>query len=129
MARIGWQFIDAVEATTETMEINPKDDASPTFEKALTKTSTTAGGSTGQVIVFEGADPPAQFNFSGTILTQSQYEFLQTAWEKRHLLTIVDDLGRSFTVYIESFNPKRGLSRTYPWKHTYDMSTVVISSA
>ena len=129
MARIAWQFYDAVEATTEYLEINPNEGASPNYQKTLTKATTTAPGSAGQPLIFEGADQPSQFDFSGVILEQSQYELLETAWEKRHLLTITDDLGRSFTVYIESFSPQRELSRTHPWKHTYQMSTVVVSRA
>jgi hypothetical protein len=129
MARIAWKFEDLTLATTEYMSINPNEGASPTFRKSLEKRTTTAPDGGAAVVIFEGADEPTQFDFSGVILTQAQYTFLQTAWAKRHLLRLTDDLGRIFTLYIESFSPKRKLSRTYPWRHEYEMTTVVVASA
>lgn len=125
MARIAWRFEDPTEATVEYMEINPNEDASPEYKKNLTLTRTSAGG---VVLLFEGADDPVRFNFAGDILTQSQYEFLYNAWDKRHPVRITDDLDRTFTVYFESFMPKRKLSRSYPWRHTYNATTVVIDA-
>lgn len=129
MPRIGWRFEDAVDGTIEIMPINPNAGASPKYQKTLTKATTTAGGVQGQVVIFEGADTPVQFDFSGALLTQAHYEFIYRAWAKRHPVRLTDDLGRSFTIYIESFSPERQLSRTYPWKHTYQATAVVLNDA
>ena len=129
MARIAWRFEDPVEGTTELMEINPNAGASPAYEKNLTKHTTTAPGADAAVIVFEGSDNVIQFDFSGVILTEAQYEFLYNAWRKRHPVKLTDDLGRSFVIYFESFKPTRKLSRTYPWRHEYQATTVVIADA
>lgn len=129
MARIPWHWEDLSEGTEYFMPINPNAGASPTFEKNLTSTTTTAPGVSGQVLVFEGADTPSEFSFSGVLLTQEHYDFIYTLWAKRHLLRLTDDLGRVFVVYLKSFSPKRELSRTYPWKHQYDASAVVVSYA
>lgn len=122
MARIAWIFEDPTEGTVEYMQINPNEGASPAFQKTLTKKTTSAG----RPLVQEGQDPVKQFDFSGVILQKSHYDFLYNAWAKRHPVRLTDDLGRQFTIYFESFNPTRMLSRTYPWRHTYQATTVVI---
>lgn len=122
--RIGWIFEDPVESTTLVMEVNPNSGASPDFKKTITKKVTTAPG--GRVLLFEGNDPPQQFDFSGVILTEGQYNFLYNAWSKRHLLRITDDLLRTFEVYFESFSPKRKVSATNRWRHDYSASTVIV---
>lgn len=126
MARIAWRWEDPTEGTVEFMSINPNEGASPSYTKTLTKEMTTAPGAEGSRLIYEGADSGSEFAFSGVILTQEQYEFLQRAWEKRHLVILTDDLGRVFTIYLESFTPRRVRSRTYPWRHTYDASAVIV---
>lgn len=122
MARIPWVFEDPTEGTVENMQINPNAGASPAFQKNLTKKTTTLG----RPLVQEGQDSVKQFDFSGVILTQSQYEFLYNAWDKRHPVRLTDDLDRTFTIYLESFTPTRQLSRTYPWKHEYQATSVIL---
>lgn len=129
MARIAWRFEDPVEGTVEFMPINPNEGASPSYQKTLTKSTTTAPGGEARPLVFEGADAVSQFDFSGVLLTQAHYDFILNAWRKRHPVRLTDDLGRTFTIYIESFTPKRDLSRTYPWKHTYQATAVILASA
>lgn len=124
MARIPWRWDDLTEGTVEYMALNPNEDASPSYQKTLTKATSTAPD--GQVLLFEGQDQPVTFNFSGAILTEAHYDFLYTAWSKRHPVMLTDDLGRSWLIYIETFQPKRQRSATYPWKHTYQMTTVVL---
>lgn len=129
MARIAWRFEDLVEGTVLLMPINPNEGASPTYQKSLTKSTTTAPGGEAQCLIFEGADAVTQFDFSGVLLTQEHYEFVLNAWRKRHPVNLTDDLGRTFTIYFESFSPQRTLSRTYPWKHTYQATTVIVNYA
>lgn len=126
MARIPWRWEDVIDGTVQFMPINPNDGASPKYQKNLTKNTTTAPGSTGTVIISEGADTPPQFDFSGDIVTQEHYDFIYNAWAKRHPVRLTDDLGRTFVIYMESFSPSRKLSRTYPWRHSYDATAVVI---
>jgi hypothetical protein len=127
MARIAWRFEDPLDGSILYAQINPNDGASPTFQKTLTKMTTTAPGGAATTLVFEGSDAPIQFDFSGTLLTQDQYNFYYNAWAKRHPILLTDDLGRTFRVYFEAFNPKRVRSANYPWRHTYDATAVVIT--
>lgn len=129
MARIAWRFEDLIEGTIALMPINPNEGASPSYQKQLTKTTTTAPGADGRPIIFEGADQVSQFDFSGVLLTQDHYEFVLNAWRKRHPVRLTDDLGRQFMIYVESFQPKRVLSRTYPWKHNYQATAVIVDNA
>lgn len=124
MARIAWRFEDPVVGTVEFMEVNPNEGASPTYAKNLTKKSAVAPG--GQVLLFEGNDQPRQFDFSGVILTEAQYTLLYEAWAKRHPILIVDDLGREFRVYMETFSPSRVVSGTNPWRHNYQATSVIV---
>lgn len=127
MARIAWRFEDQVEGTVEYMSLNPNEGASPTYQKNLTKETTTAPGATGQVLIYEGADQARDFAMSGVILTEDQYNFLYNAWDKRHPVQLTDDLGRIFVIYFESFTPHRVRSGTNPWRHTYEASAVILS--
>lgn len=126
MARIGWRWEDAVEGTVAIMPINPNAGASPRFAKTLTKQTTTAPGQLGQPLIFEGSDEVSQFDFSGVLLTQEHYDFLYNVWRKRHPVKLTDDLGRSFIIYLESFAPERARNNTYPWKHTYQATSVIV---
>lgn len=126
MARIAWRWEDRTEGTVEFMSINPNEGASPSYQKTLAKETTTAPGALAQTLIYEGADAAVEFSFSGIILTQEQYEFIFNAWSKRHLLQLTDDLGRVFTLYLERFAPQRVRSKTYPWRHTYEASAVVV---
>lgn len=125
MGRIAWRWEDPTEGTVQFMEVNPNAGASPGYQKALSKQTTTAPD--GQVLLFEGRDQAPTFDCSGVILTQTQFEFLYNAWNKRHPVILTDDLGRTFTLYIEKFTPKREPRRSHPWRHTYDLSAVVLS--
>jgi hypothetical protein len=126
MARIPWRWEDPVEGTVAMMPINPNAGASPKYSKSLTKKTTTAPGTLASPLIFEGADAATQFDFSGAILTEDHYQFLLKAWQKRHPVRVTDDLGRTFTIYIESFSPERKLSRTHPWRHSYQATAVVV---
>jgi hypothetical protein len=112
MSRIAWRWEDMTEGTVLYMPINPNEGASPTFQKTLTKQTTTAPGTGATTVIFEGAD-----------------EFVYNLWSKRHLVRLTDDLGRGFVLYFESFSPKRERSAQYPWRHTYEASAVVIANA
>lgn len=116
---VRWQFTDPTGATPNTyvFEINPVEGGSPALKKNVIFKNTAAPD--GKTLIFEGRDDPAVFSFSGTLLTQTHFETLETWFLKRHQIVITDDLGRTFSVYITSFDPKRVRSPHVPWKHTY----------
>lgn len=123
MARIAWIFTDNVLSESYSFEINPKDDGSLQYEKTITYKNTS--GPDGATVVFEGRDVPNATTFSGTILSEDQYNAMVHWFNKRYPITILDDLGREFLIYITKFSPKRKISRTHPWRHEYSVDYFV----
>lgn len=119
---VRWIFTDAVVPETYTFEINPNEGGSPTYKKNVIFKNTAAPN--GKTLIFEGRDDPATFSFSGTLLSQAQYTAFQTWFLKRRQITITDDLSRSFSIYITSFDPKRVRAANNPWKHTYTCEAI-----
>lgn len=124
MAVVRWVFEDPVSLIAETFEINPNEGGSPSYEKNMTYKAAAAAG--GRVIALEGRDRPKTLEFSGTLLTQSQFEMFTTWWNKRYQVKVTDDLNREFYILIESFIPKRERAIHYPWKHSYTVRATVV---
>ena len=127
MARVAWVLEDLVTNETYSWEINPKDLTLPR-RKSLSYVATAAPG--GRVVAYEGRDEPRKMTYSGTILTEEQYDNLTTWFEKRNLLKLTDDLGREYGVYITSFEIQRSFhSAQYPWRHNYSGEMLLIDWA
>jgi len=124
VARVPWIFTDNVLVESYAFEINPNDDGSLQYEKAVSYKNTSGGS--GQTVAFEGRDAPYATTFSGSILTEAQYNAMVTWFSKRYPIDIEDDLGRQFTIYITKFSPKRKRSREYPWRHEYSVDYFII---
>lgn len=127
MAVVRWTFEDPVALATFTFPMNPNEGGSQNFKKNVQQQATCAPD--GGVVLFEGRDVPATFEFSGTLLTQEHYEALQEWWDKRRQIKVTDDLGRETWIYIVEFDPKRVRSALYPWKHTFTVRAVVVEAA
>lgn len=124
MARIAWVFTDPTDASTYEFPINPNADGSLQYEKQINYKNTTAPD--GKTLIYEGLDQPKATSFSGTILTEDQYNAMVLWFNKRHQIQLVDDLGRIFMIYITGFKPQRKLSRTYPWRHDYTVDYTIV---
>mgnify|MGYP006303032963 CR=1 FL=1 len=127
MARIPWQFYDPVAEETYNWEINPSEGGFPDRVKNIS--FQTSAGPNGQTIAFEGRRNPMSFQFSGTILSQSQFDTLNDWFEKSNQIQLTDDLGRSFWIYIKSFSPRRVRSGRFQWKHTYTIEAILLDWA
>ena len=117
---VRWILTDPVTLDTYEFPINPSDGGSPDYKKNINYVNT--AGPSGNVLMFEGRDAPKQYTVTGTILEQSHYEAMITWFNKRYQLTLTDDLGRSFEIYITGFTPRRVRSALYPYKHAYTMA-------
>ena len=124
--RIPWILTDPTNADEYEFEVNPREGGAPTYRKNLTTKTTSAPGGAGRTILFEGADEPKSFDCQGTLLTEDQYNTLVEWFDKRVLVTLEDDYGRVWTIYITSFDPKRDPKPSHPWKHTYSFTSVVV---
>lgn len=122
--RIAWVFYDPVEDETYSFEINPNEGGTPERTKNLTYQATAAPN--GRVIAFEGMDAPEEINVSGTLLSQDQFDALNSWYDKRNQIQLTDDLGREFWVYIKSLRLQRVRSINYPWRHSFDITMMVL---
>lgn len=121
---VKWTFLDPSDSSTAQFEINPSDGGSLPYERNITSESTVAPG--GKTVLWEGARKTSESTFSGTILTESQYETMVEWFEKTHQVQITDDLGREFMIVIKRFEPRRVRARSHPWKHTYTVTYTLV---
>lgn len=124
MARVAWTFTDTVTSATVSLEVNPNQADSPILEKNITYVS--ASGTNGAINMQEGRDTKKTMSFSGVTLTEDQYNDWVTIFNTRNTLSLEDDLGRVFEIYVTSFRPKRVRSVQYPWRHEYSVDCVVV---
>lgn len=124
MAVVRWTLYDPVDDLTYTFHLNPSEGGSPQHKKRINYQNTSAPD--GQTLVFEGQDEVRDLQWDGVIREQAHYDALYAWWDKRRQLLFTDDLGRSYWVYLISFEPKRMRAVRAPWKHQYVMRAVIL---
>lgn len=121
---VRWTFEDPVTLEEYEFDINPNAGGTPAYEKSFEYERTSAPD--GKVIVFEGRDAPQKLEFSGVILEQAHYDAFVEWWQKRYQISVTDDLGRTFSIILEKFNPTRVRAYHYPWKHNYTVTATIV---
>lgn len=124
MAVVKWTFNDPTMSETYVFEVNPKQGGTPAYEKNLSYVNT--AGPDGRVLAFEGRSKPQEGQFSGTILSEEQYNAMLYWFNKRNQIYMSDDLGRAFTIYITKLDAKRIRAVSHPWKHDYTVNYVIL---
>ena len=127
MAVNRWIFSDPVTLATYNFEINPSEGGSPSYNKTFVYRSTSAPD--GKVIVFEGREAPKTLEFSGVLLTEAHFNAFVEWYNKKYQVQVTDDLGREFSIIIESFVPKRERAVHSPWKHSYSVRATIVDWA
>jgi len=130
MATIKWRFVDPYDTNpatnSYTFEINPNDETTPFPTRQIQSMRTTAP--TGQVLMFEAATPTAQWSFSGTVLSKAMYDALNSwVYGRNRRIYIYDHFGRKITAVLTGLDMKPQRSTQHYWRHTYTISTLVIS--
>lgn len=120
-----WTLTDPVTSDVYTFHVNPSSGGSPEYDKTLSTENTTAPGA--NVLIYEGSDPPLMGSFEGTILSLAHYQAMVIWWRKRYPVVMTDDLGRSQTIYIKKFSPKRKRSVSHKYLHDFSLEFVVLS--
>ena len=124
-----WRFDDPATGDSYVFNISPNDQTTPFPKRAITSSATTAP--TGQILMFEGARPAAEWSFTGVTLTADQYEALRHwVYDKRNRIVVTDHFGRKITCVLVSFEPvpgRRSLGRY--WRHDYTVSALVVNVA
>lgn len=111
------------DADVYTFDINPNDGGSPEASKNMTMLQNT--GPNRMNLVQEGNSVVPTLTFAGVILAQEQYENLEYWFDRRVLIEMRDDLGRTFYGVFSKFSPKRVRRPYNPWYHTYDAEFAV----
>jgi len=121
-ARVPWVFQEANGVDVYEFAINPLDVTVPSHRKTFSKDKTTLG----QPIIFEGRGVAPAMSFSGTILTEVHLKEMHRWVLKESQVSIRDDLGRQYWVYLTSFSPTRRYHFSYPWRHEFQCSASVL---
>jgi hypothetical protein len=126
-AVVKWSFTDVFQKGVPpyqyVFEINPNDGGSPVMQKNF-NFSHSVGPRRGSIIQ-EGASEAPRVAFSGIILSREQYYAIEFWYQKRIMLDLTDDLGRTFRGALDSWTPKRSRRSQNFWYHTYDAEFVV----
>jgi hypothetical protein len=123
VVRVPWRFQQISDPDVYEFAINPLDVSMPSIQKTITTEKTASG----KDIVFQGNGPPQKLSFSGTILTEVHLNAMREWFYKEKQVSITDDLGRQYWVYLTAFSPTRNYSAQYPWRHEYSADATVLS--
>lgn len=121
---VKWNFTDLSTSDTQDFEINPNEGGEVELAKNITTQGTVAPG--GKTVLFEGAPVVPTISFSGTILTQSQFDMFNGWFFVNHQLQLTNDLGQVLNIYITKFTPKRVRAANVPWKMTYTVEAIIV---
>lgn len=132
--RKAWNFTDPITGESYYLPVNPLEDGgSHGIQKSVKYESPTSTymSSANQLMVNATViqDAPAEmegFSYSGTLYTKEEYDAFIYWSNKDHPWELTDDLGRTFLIYVTSFEPSRARSTRFRWKHTYNFTGIVI---
>jgi hypothetical protein len=124
---VRWSFYDPITLVSYEFEVNPREGGTPGRRKNITSQTTSA--SDGQAIIMEGAREPMTYEFSGTLLTEDQYNTFLEWFDLARQIQVTDDLGRQFWIFITEFSPKRERAIHFPWKHSYSIKATILDVA
>lgn len=128
---VKWTFTDVfqrgIAPFTYVFAINPNDGGSPTMQKNFNFTHS-VGPRRGSIIQEGGSEAP-KMDFSGIILSKTQYYALETWYQKRLMLDLTDDLGRTFRGTLSTWTPKRTRRASNPWYHEWDAEFTIYAWA
>jgi len=125
-----WILVDPVPggAGTWTFEVNPNDYTGPTRKKNITFSS--CAGPDGNLLLAEGREQPVTIQFSGTLLTNTQWYELFAWMNVSHPVYLTTDLNEQLTIYITGLQFKRqartGSNQRYPWRHDFTVDAYLI---
>lgn len=126
MPVVKWVFSDPIELDSWTFEINPNAGGSPQYKKNFTFSSPAAPD--GSTIMMQGRSDPLTLEFTGVILSESQYKTMVDWWYRQCVIQITDDLLRQYYVVFTDFSPKRERAIHYPWKHSYSAKCTIVGN-
>lgn len=133
MSRSAWVLFDPVSFESYVLPTNPSEDSGsfavgkPVVYSAVAASyQSLAGDDSVGTLVFGGPTEQQKFSFTGNVYTVTEYDAL-VGWVGRgHPVELTDDLGRTYSVYSESFETSRVRSRRFPFKFSYTWNGIVL---
>lgn len=109
------------------MPINPDQMSSPHQARQL---QTSYGGTRSSVDRFSSFETPMdakEWSWSGVIRTKEHYDKLEEWAKKSGKVRVTDHLGRTFEVFIQSFDPEdRKPNANVSWRLRYTMTALLL---
>lgn len=124
MALVRWSFTDSITFDVHVFELNPSDGGTPSLKKNFTFASSLAPE--GTALIFEGSREIPSETVTGIIRTEDALNAFRDWFWKSAPVILEDDLGRSFTIMITEFVPKRKRASSAPWKHDYTLTYLIL---
>lgn len=119
-----WTFMDGTgQLATYVLPNNPTKMTSPFTGRVYSNKSVTAPR--GNLITFEGAPKPAQWQVSGTALTEGFVESLEMWLALTHRFMVVDHHGRGWSVSLEGLDAQPTKDNTKPWAMAFTLSFLI----
>lgn len=121
---VRWRFFDPSTLESYEFAINPHEGGTPTLQKHFEYSKTCAVN--GKTLIFEGRDEPQKITFNGLVLEPEEYDAMIHWFNKRNQIYITDDLGRQFSIVIETLNLTRKRSALHQWRHDYTVNATLV---
>lgn len=119
-----WTFTDPSDSSTATFEFNPDAGGTPDNAKHVSASSRLFNGKT---CLWVTSQETQKIEFSGIIVSEEMYNLVTEWFNKTNPIELTDDLGRTFTIVIQTFEPRRERQSLVPWYHTYTVSALITS--
>ena len=133
MSRIGWQLYDPVTTELYPWPVNPyQDNGSHSIIKESNYTAAAASyrdglniDRIGTVVHSRGVNMEP-FSYTGRTYSDAELTALSGWFEKDYAVQLTDDLGRTYLILVENFSFERIRARHSPYKHSYNVSGIVL---
>lgn len=133
MSRTAWHFYDPHTTEEYFWPVNPNTDSGSHAQNKSTNYIVSAGfyenssneHNIAELINVQSVDQSV-FSYDGNVYTLDQLNALDYWSSKDHELELTDDLGRTFLIYVTKFSYSRVRSRQFPYKHSYNISGIIL---
>jgi len=119
-----WQLANPTTNEIYVFTTNPSTGGVPASNKQIVYSNAVA--TNGKTLIYERSSESQEVKISGTILTQAELEALGLWASKRSVLTLTDDLSRTYNIYITSFVAERVRKASNQYYHTYTLGYMII---
>lgn len=133
MSRIAWRFYDPDTTEEYVWPVNPNVDSGSHARSKNLAYSSVAGSyqnglnshHIGELINVQNVEQ-SSFSYDGNVYNVDQLIALEEWVNKDHAVHLTDDLDRTFVVYLSKISFNRVRSRQYPYKHSYNISGIIL---